>query len=229
MLGWAAVSPVSSRPAYAGVVEHSVYVAEAARGQGLGSRLLRALTPSTEQHGIWTIQSSVFPENHASLRLHESNGFSIVGRRERIARMSHGPAAGQWRDTLLLERRSGLPGLERATRPAVRRALSLGTRRRGRDGAKQFDVPRSLSPRAPATNHNPHAGLIFPGDLSDPRNPGSQSSFIQKRSASAAPVGIHPSVTSPVTLSRNCAGLPEWAMRAQYGDAMIAVGATTEG
>lgn len=107
MLGWTAVPPVSSRPAYAGVVEHSVYVAAAARGRGIGTRLLQALAASTEQHGIWTIQSSVFPENHASLRLHQSNGFTVVGRRERIARMSHGPEAGQWRDTLLLERRSG--------------------------------------------------------------------------------------------------------------------------
>lgn len=106
VLGWTAVSPVSSRAVYAGVVEHSVYVAGSARGQGVGGSLLRALAASTEQHGIWTIQSSIFPENQASLRLHQANGFTIVGRRERIARMSYGPAAGQWRDTLLLERRS---------------------------------------------------------------------------------------------------------------------------
>ncbi|MFJ5958042.1 GNAT family N-acetyltransferase [Paenarthrobacter sp. NPDC092416] len=106
VLGWTAVSPVSSRAVYSGVVEHSIYVAEAARGQGLGARLLQALAASTEAHGIWTIQSSIFPENEASLRLHQAAGFSIVGRRERIARMSTGPAAGEWRDTLLLERRS---------------------------------------------------------------------------------------------------------------------------
>ncbi|WP_284981400.1 GNAT family N-acetyltransferase [Arthrobacter sp. efr-133-TYG-118] len=106
VLGWTAVSPVSARPAYAGVVEHSVYVAGSARGRGVGSLLLKALAASTEEHGIWTIQSSIFPENQASIRLHQANGFSIVGRRERIARMSAGPLAGQWRDTLLLERRS---------------------------------------------------------------------------------------------------------------------------
>lgn len=106
VVGWTAVSAVSGRPAYAGVVEHSVYVAGSARGQGVGGMLLKALAASTEEDGIWTIQSSVFPENLASIRLHESNGFTIVGRRERIARMSAGPLAGQWRDTLLLERRS---------------------------------------------------------------------------------------------------------------------------
>ena len=74
VLGWAAASPVSDRPAYSGVVEHSVYVAAAARGLGLGASLLRALADSTEGDGIWTIQASVFPENEASLRLHLANG-----------------------------------------------------------------------------------------------------------------------------------------------------------
>lgn len=106
VLGWAAVSPISSRPAYAGVVEHSIYVAANARGLGVGKTLLHALIDSTENAGVWTIQSSVFPENHSSLRIHESAGFRVVGHRSRIARMTHGPAAGQWRDTLLLERRS---------------------------------------------------------------------------------------------------------------------------
>lgn len=105
ILGWVAVSPVSTRPAYAGVVEHSIYVSEAARGRRIGSALLRALIASTEQGGIWTIQAAVFPENEQSLRLHLSHGFRVVGRREKIARMAHGPAAGQWRDTLLIERR----------------------------------------------------------------------------------------------------------------------------
>lgn len=108
VLGWAAVSAVSSRPVYAGVVEHSVYVAAEARGLGLGKALLGALIDSTERGGVWTIQSSVFPENHSSLRIHEAAGFRIIGHRSRIARMTHGPAAGQWRDTLLLERRSPL-------------------------------------------------------------------------------------------------------------------------
>lgn len=79
VLGWAAVSPVSARPAYSGVVEHSVYVAAAARGLGLGASLLRALADSTEGDGIWTIQASVFPENEASLRLHLATATSSSG------------------------------------------------------------------------------------------------------------------------------------------------------
>ena len=108
-MGWAAIAPVSARPVYAGVVEHSVYVASFARGLGIGKALLQALIDSTENEGIWTIQASVFPENEASLKLHLSTGFTIVGRRQRIARMTHGPLTGQWRDTLLIERRS--PGI----------------------------------------------------------------------------------------------------------------------
>jgi phosphinothricin acetyltransferase len=104
--GWAAVSAVSSREVYAGVVEHSVYVAAEARGLGLGRALLQALIDSTEAAGIWTIQSTIFPENGPSLLIHQAAGFRMVGRRDRIARMAHGPAAGQWRDTLLFERRS---------------------------------------------------------------------------------------------------------------------------
>lgn len=110
VLGWAAVSPTSSRACYAGVAEHSVYVARAAREQGVGSRLLAELIQVTEAHGIWTIQSSIFPENAASLALHTRHGFRVVGRRERIARMEYGPYAGQWRDTLLIERRSPVAG-----------------------------------------------------------------------------------------------------------------------
>jgi phosphinothricin acetyltransferase len=106
ILGWAAVSAVSTRPAYAGVVEHSIYVSEAARGRRIGSVLLRSLIASTEDAGIWTIQASIFPENEPSLKLHLAHGFRVVGRRERIARMAHGPAAGQWRDTVLIERRT---------------------------------------------------------------------------------------------------------------------------
>jgi L-amino acid N-acyltransferase YncA len=101
VVGWAAVSPTSTRECYAGVVEHSVYVAEEARGRGIGAALLEALVESTEAGGIWTIQSSVFPENEASVRLHERAGFRVVGRRERIARLD-----GIWRDTVLVERRS---------------------------------------------------------------------------------------------------------------------------
>lgn len=106
ILGWAAVSAVSARPAYTGVVEHSIYVSEAARGRRLGSVLLRSLITSTEKDGIWTIQASIFPENEPSMRLHLAHGFRVVGRREKIARMAHGPAAGHWRDTVLIERRT---------------------------------------------------------------------------------------------------------------------------
>ena len=110
ILGWAAVSPTSSRACYAGVVEHSVYVAQAAWGRGIGSRLLQELIRVTEAYGIWTIQSSIFPENMASMTLHTRNGFQVVGQRERIARMEYGPYAGQWRDTVLIERRSTIVG-----------------------------------------------------------------------------------------------------------------------
>jgi L-amino acid N-acyltransferase YncA len=99
--GWVAASPVSGRRVYAGVVEHSVYVHPAARGRGTGRALLAALIASTDAAGIWTIQSSVFPENTATLALHRAAGFRVVGIRERIAQHH-----GRWRDTLLIERRS---------------------------------------------------------------------------------------------------------------------------
>jgi L-amino acid N-acyltransferase YncA len=101
ILGWTAVRQVSPRPVYAGVVEHSVYVSPAAWGRGVGKALLLALIDSTEAAGVWTIQSGVFPENKASLALHEACGFRVVGVRERIA--NH---FGQWRDDVLVERRS---------------------------------------------------------------------------------------------------------------------------
>ncbi|MEV4617695.1 N-acetyltransferase family protein [Asanoa sp. NPDC049573] len=101
IVGWVAVSRVSTRAAYAGVVEHSVYVDPAARGNGVGSSLLGALIASTEEAGIWTIQSGVFPANIASLRLHAAAGFRVVGTRERVARRD-----GEWRDVVLVERRS---------------------------------------------------------------------------------------------------------------------------
>ena len=101
VLGWVAASKVSDRCAYAGVVEHSVYVHPAARGKGVARALLDALINSTEAAGIWTIQSGIFPENTASLGLHERVGFRVIGTRERIGRHH-----GVWRDVLLLERRS---------------------------------------------------------------------------------------------------------------------------
>lgn len=104
-LGWAALSPVSGRCVYAGVAEVSVYVADAARGQGVGRQLLAALVAESEAHGLWTLQAGIFPENTASLRLHAGAGFREVGRRERIGQMR-----GVWRDTVLLERRSAVVG-----------------------------------------------------------------------------------------------------------------------
>lgn len=100
-LGWAAAAHVSERCAYTGVVEHSVYVHPDARGRGCGRLLLGALIELCERHGIWTIQSGIFPENTASLALHQRCGFRVVGRRERI-----GNHHGRWRDVLLVERRS---------------------------------------------------------------------------------------------------------------------------
>ncbi len=103
VLGWVAVSPVSGRCVYAGVVEHSVYVHQSARGQGIGRQLLTALINSTEAAGIWTIQSGIFPENTASVALHHAVGFRTVGIRERL-----GQQHGRWRDVVLIERRSQL-------------------------------------------------------------------------------------------------------------------------
>jgi phosphinothricin acetyltransferase len=101
VVGFAAVSSVSDRCVYEGVVENSVYVAEAARGAGIGRLLLERLIASTESAGIWTIQSGIFPENAASLALHERAGFRVVGRRARLGKLH-----GVWRDVLLVERRS---------------------------------------------------------------------------------------------------------------------------
>jgi len=101
VIGWVAVSPTSTRAVYAGVVEHSVYTDPAAQGRGAGRLLLDALIASTEAAGIWTIQSGVFPENTASLTLHQRAGFRVVGLRERVGRHH-----GRWRDVVLLERRS---------------------------------------------------------------------------------------------------------------------------
>ncbi len=106
ILGWAALSPTSRRPVYAGVAEASVYVRRDARGRGLGRALLLALIADSERNGIWTLQASIFPENAASVSLCERLGFRVMGRRERIAQHR-----GVWRDTLILERRSGRVGV----------------------------------------------------------------------------------------------------------------------
>jgi L-amino acid N-acyltransferase YncA len=101
VVGWAALSPVSLRACYAGVVEESVYVADLARGEGIGTALLGELVSQADEAGIWTIQTSIFPENVASVALHRACGFRVVGVRERIAQLD-----GAWRDTVLMERRS---------------------------------------------------------------------------------------------------------------------------
>jgi L-amino acid N-acyltransferase YncA len=101
IVGWVAASRVSARPVYAGVVEHSVYMHPRARGLGIGRQLLDTLIASTEAAGIWTIQSGIFPENTASVALHQAAGFRIIGTRERI-----GQHHGRWRDVLFIERRS---------------------------------------------------------------------------------------------------------------------------
>jgi phosphinothricin acetyltransferase len=101
LAGWAALSAVSGRCVYAGVAEVSVYVAAEARRRGVGRELLAALVESSERGGVWTLQAGIFPENEASVALHEALGFRVVGVRERLGRLH-----GVWRDVLLLERRS---------------------------------------------------------------------------------------------------------------------------
>lgn len=107
VVGWAALSPVSDRCVYSGVADVSVYVAESAQGRGVGRQLLQALIAGSEQDGIWTLQAGMFPENTASVRLHVSCGFRIVGRRQRIGRLGD-----TWRDVLFMERRSAVAGTD---------------------------------------------------------------------------------------------------------------------
>ncbi len=106
LLGWAALSPVSSRCVYGGVAEVSVYIAEKSRGLGLGRLLMEMLIDLSEKEGLWTLQSGIFPENEGSIRLHEKVGFRCIGKRERI-----GMLKGIWKDNLLFERRSRLVGV----------------------------------------------------------------------------------------------------------------------
>lgn len=101
--GWAALTPVSGRCVYAGVGEVSVYVSASERGKGIGRKLLQQLISESEKNGFWTLQAGIFPENSASVKIHEQLGFRIIGSREKIGKMN-----GAWRDTLLLERRSKL-------------------------------------------------------------------------------------------------------------------------
>jgi L-amino acid N-acyltransferase YncA len=106
VMGWAALTPVSGRCVYAGVAEVSVYVRQEARGKGVGKRLLEALIRESEKENIWTLQAGIFPENTASLKLHEQSGFRKIGYRERIGKMKN-----IWRDIVLLERRSTTVGV----------------------------------------------------------------------------------------------------------------------
>ena len=105
IVGWAALSPVSTRHVYRGVAEVSIYVADAAKRRGIGAVLLKALIAESEKSGIWTLQGAILAENTASIRLHQRAGFRIVGTRERIGCMN-----GTWRDTVLVERRSATAG-----------------------------------------------------------------------------------------------------------------------
>ena len=107
IIGWAALSPVSGRCVYAGVAEVSVYVSAKFRGKHVGAALLHYLIIDSESQNIWTLQAGIFPENLASLKLHEQGGFRIVGYREKIGKMD-----GQWRNTVLLERRSNIAGID---------------------------------------------------------------------------------------------------------------------
>jgi L-amino acid N-acyltransferase YncA len=105
VLGWAALSAVSGRCVYAGVAEVSIYVAGRSRGHGVGGGLMARLIAESEAEGIWTLQAGIFPENRASIALHERAGFRIVGQRERLGQMN-----GRWRDVVLMERRSAVAG-----------------------------------------------------------------------------------------------------------------------
>jgi phosphinothricin acetyltransferase len=107
ILGWAALTPVSGRCVYAGVGEVSVYVSQKAQGKGVGKALLNELIAHSERNGFWTLTAGIFPENKASLKIHEQAGFKILGIRERIGKLN-----GQWRDTVLLERRSQNVGID---------------------------------------------------------------------------------------------------------------------
>ncbi len=112
VVGWASLAPASDRCVYAGVAEVSVYVAPEAQGRGVGRQLLGALIERSEAKNIWTLQAGIFPENLASVALHQALGFEKLGLRRRLGKMRHGPLAGQWRDVLSLERRSSRVGVD---------------------------------------------------------------------------------------------------------------------
>ena len=103
---WAGVSPTSARAVYQGVGEVSIYVSANRHGHGIGRRLLQDLVLASERAGYWTLAAQAFPENEASRSLHTALGFSVVGTRTKLGKMSYGPFAGRWRDVIMLERRS---------------------------------------------------------------------------------------------------------------------------
>lgn len=107
ILGWTALSPVSSRCVYGGVAEVSVYIGEKSRGKGLGKLLLKHLIQASEEEGIWTLQSGVFPTNTGSIKIHEAVGFRYIGKRERVGKLNN-----QWVDNVLFERRSNVVGVD---------------------------------------------------------------------------------------------------------------------
>ena len=111
ILGWAALSPVSSRCVYSGVAEVSVYVANKYQRLGIGAKLLAVLIEETDKKGIWTLEAGIFPENIDSINLHKRNGFREVGRRKKLSKMTYGPHKGNWRNVVLMERRSKSVGI----------------------------------------------------------------------------------------------------------------------
>ncbi|WP_423997046.1 N-acetyltransferase family protein [Maribacter sp. IgM3_T14_3] len=106
IMGWVALSPVSSRCVYGGVAEISVYISKNNRGKGLGKLLLEHVITASEKEGVWTLQSGIFPTNHSSIKVHEATGFRMIGKRERIGKLH-----GKWVDNVLFERRSTIVGI----------------------------------------------------------------------------------------------------------------------
>ncbi|MFC4559551.1 GNAT family N-acetyltransferase [Virgibacillus kekensis] len=106
VIGWAALSPISDRSAHRGVAEVSIYLSSLSIGKGLGTELLQKLVECSENKGFWTLQTSIFPENQSSIRLHKKCGFAVVGVRKRLGMLD-----GEWRDVVILERRSKVVGL----------------------------------------------------------------------------------------------------------------------
>ena len=112
VLGWAVLSPVNARCVYGGVAEVTIFVSANARKQGVGKALLNALIKASEDEGLWTLQSSILAENTGSIRLHEQCGFTHLGVRKGLGKMSYGPMVGKWRDVVLMEKRSSVVGVD---------------------------------------------------------------------------------------------------------------------